>query len=153
MLLNTDSLCLYTPLANLSGKIIHLPSWVVADNPITCPNSTNKYVSYKNANANNPVDSIVTKNSLNVTVYPNPFDASFNIAVYNVSINSDLELRIENINGNIIYINSGHVPDGSGIYQFTWNAGMASSGLYFYRIRVDGGRSYSGKMVKLQVSL
>ena len=128
------------------GGNLHYHSWVNADVPSDCPNSNDAYIHYKNAITN---DSTGIKAGVSAVVFPNPSEGSFTIAINNVDINTDLQLSIENIDGNIIYQRSGYVSNGSGTYQFLWDARTVSSGIYFYRVELKGKGSYSGKMIKL----
>jgi hypothetical protein len=66
----------------------------------------------------------------------------------NLSGTSALEMAIEDLSGRAVYSSNGHIPAGNGSYQFTWDATEVKSGLYIYRVRLNG-TFYSGKIVKM----
>jgi hypothetical protein len=79
--------------------------------------------------------------------YPNPSNSSFNFE-YNLSVASDVELTIFDVNGRKIEtILNGH--QGSGVHRIDWAADRLSSGIYFCRIKA-GVYTETKKMVLLR---
>jgi hypothetical protein len=65
--------------------------------------------------------------------HPNPFNPSTTIS-YQLSVDSDVELTIYNITGQMVTILiSEKQPAGN--YEFRWDANNLSSGIYLYRLR------------------
>jgi hypothetical protein len=140
---NTGALYYYSP----DGSI-HNPTWVPADNLAICPGSNPNYY-YKSAAVNNASDSTKAKeaSALNVQIFPNPSESLFNVELHNIDACSLLDIKIRNIEGDIIYQKQAHIPDGTDLYQFEWNASNVDNGLYILTINGDNGLTYSGKLV------
>jgi hypothetical protein len=79
--------------------------------------------------------------------YPNPFNAQTTIS-YSLPASSDVSLDIFDILGRKIEtLQSGHQDAGE--HSVVWNAGNASSGAYFYRLKA-GERSETNKMLLIK---
>ncbi|MBN2011408.1 PQQ-dependent sugar dehydrogenase [candidate division KSB1 bacterium] len=68
--------------------------------------------------------------------YPNPFNPTTTIE-YSIKHTNHVELSIINLNGQEVMKLENQVKS-PGIYSVQFNAGMLSSGTYYYRLRVDG---------------
>lgn len=68
--------------------------------------------------------------------FPNPFNASTTIR-YNLSEPGEVELSIYNVLGQRVVILA-HEYQESGSYARTWDASDVASGMYFYRLQVNG---------------
>jgi parallel beta-helix repeat protein len=95
-------------------------------------------------------DSIVSSPSefFTVSSYPNPFNARTTISYQlpeashvSLDIYDNLGRKIKNLVDNRFY--------SAGEHQVTWNASENSSGIYFYRLEVDG-RSETHKMLLIK---
>ena len=84
-----------------------------------------------------------------VTVFPNPSNSTFTISINNAAVQSEFELRVEDLSGRTIYTMRQKIPEGSNTYQFVWNAVNVNNGLYFYKIKLSGDKTFSGKLVKI----
>ena len=85
--------------------------------------------------------------------YPNPFNPETNI-FYSTSVNGAVELSIYNIKGQLVkkLVNSSM---NAGEHNIVWNGKDASdrtvsSGLYFYKLKVDGKTIDTKKMMLLK---
>ena len=66
------------------------------------------------------------------TPYPNPFNPVTTIA-YDVPLDCEIELSIYDLRGRLVeQLISGYME--AGYYEIQWNAGTASSGIYFLRL-------------------
>ncbi|MFO7809961.1 MAG: T9SS type A sorting domain-containing protein, partial [Candidatus Delongbacteria bacterium] len=80
--------------------------------------------------------------------YPNPFNPVTTIS-YALSEAAEVELNIYNMNGQIVRsLVNGKVD--SGIYRVQFNADNLASGLYVYKLKVDGKFVQSRKMMLLK---
>lgn len=84
---------------------------------------------------------------VSITAFPNPSDNTFTIIIGNLKGNATVEIRIENLNGKNVYTANRNTTDGT--YSLEWNSANMQKGIYFYRIQVNRGQAYSGKLVKL----
>lgn len=72
-------------------------------------------------------------------VFPNPFNIEANLS-YTVGMAGDVSMKVYDVNGRLIAeIVSGYHP--AGRYNARWNAGKASSGVYFFQITSSEGVS------------
>jgi len=79
--------------------------------------------------------------------FPNPFNASTTIS-FSLESSSDVQIDIFDIQGRLIET----VADGyqaAGDHSLTWNAGLYSSGVYFYRLNTSAG-TFINKMTLLK---
>lgn len=72
-----------------------------------------------------------------INLYPNPFSESVTINL-NVEDVSQIDIRIHDMYGRLIDIIDKKQLFSPGIYQYSWNAGKNSSGLYY--LVIDDGR-------------
>jgi hypothetical protein len=79
--------------------------------------------------------------------YPNPFNSETQIEFY-LSENSDVKVEVFNILGEKVDILL-NAPLSAGRYSVRWDASDQPSGVYFYRINMDGN-SFSKKMLFLK---
>ncbi|MBC8042109.1 MAG: DUF4331 family protein [Rhizobacter sp.] len=68
--------------------------------------------------------------------YPNPFNPETTIK-YQVAATSNIKMRIYNSLGQVVttLVDKNHAP---GVYTVNWNAQKSASGMYFYRLEVNG---------------
>jgi hypothetical protein len=80
--------------------------------------------------------------------YPNPFN-QLTIINYQLSIRADIKIVIFDISGKEISIpiNQSQTP---GTYEYDFDAGSLSSGVYFYTLFADGRRIDTRKMILLK---
>jgi photosystem II stability/assembly factor-like uncharacterized protein len=79
--------------------------------------------------------------------YPNPFNASTTIS-FTLASGSDVELAVYDILGRkVTQLYDGQLNTGS--HRIAWSADYMSSGLYFYRLSVNG-RENAGRMTLLK---
>ncbi len=144
-----------------TGGILCKVNWVIADNPIACPNA-NGFVpiaSYKtdgtdtqskNENNDTPTAKDVRDSSerLNILVYPNPSKGTFTFKITDVKDETDVIMKIEEINGREITEFKKHIQSGKN-EELIWDAGGMSGGLYYYHATFSNGRSSMGKLVKM----
>jgi hypothetical protein len=79
--------------------------------------------------------------------YPNPFNATTTIS-FTLSSHSEVDLAVYDVLGRRV----AQLVDGqliAGDHRVAWNADGVSSGLYFYRLSVEG-RVDGGRMVLLK---
>jgi hypothetical protein len=67
--------------------------------------------------------------------YPNPFNPSTTIS-YSLTKTGFVSLDVYNIKGQLVenLVQENKLPN---TYQLTWNAEGISSGIYFYRLKID----------------
>lgn len=84
---------------------------------------------------------------LMATNYPNPFNPSTNI-VYSIPANGNVMLRVFDVTGREIetLVNTNQI---AGTYTVTWDAANVPSGIYFYRVEVNG-LQFTNRMVLLK---
>ncbi len=77
--------------------------------------------------------------------YPNPFNPSTGI-FYNVGKEAVINITVYDVTGKVsaVLLNE-HKP--AGRYSVEWNASNMPSGVYFYRMTIDGSQSTEKKMV------
>ena len=80
--------------------------------------------------------------------YPNPFNPITEIS-YSISILSDVELSIFNVNGELVEILVDKQKD-KGNYSIQFNAESLNSGIYFYKLSVDGITTQTRKMILIK---
>lgn len=78
--------------------------------------------------------------------YPNPFNPTTTIE-FSIPVNTDVTLTIYNVNGQKVTDFSGTFE--AGVHEFEWDASVAASGVYFYRLTA-GDFSAVKKMVLLK---
>ena len=81
--------------------------------------------------------------------YPNPFNPSTKIE-YDLPENANVKLVIYNMLGEQVATLVNKVQ-AAGIYNFVWNAGKTSSGIYFYRLTADAGNQKFTKIYKMML--
>ena len=94
------------------------------------------------------------KNNYNLTNYPNPFNGE-TIISFSLTTNLHEKARIEifNIKGQLVkqlVVNPESVRDELGNQQIIWNANKFASGVYFYKLVVDGKAVDTKKMILLK---
>lgn len=72
--------------------------------------------------------------------YPNPFNPSTLIS-YSLPVEGKVNLAIYNAIGQVVATLVDNVQE-AGSYDIEWNASNLSSGIYFYRITVEGNKSF-----------
>ncbi|MFT5780423.1 MAG: hypothetical protein ACI837_003385 [Crocinitomicaceae bacterium] len=81
---------------------------------------------------------------ISISVFPNPVtESSFSIKLSNLTTNNAVELKIFDINGNMVKSNSLAAYDG----EMSVDASGLQSGIYFYNLTVDG-TLYRGKIIR-----
>ena len=83
---------------------------------------------------------------MQVSVYPNPSFNQFSISISGLDNETDLDLRIQSIDGRIVYTSFTTANNMAG---FVWEADKVNSGMYYYLIKLNGSDLVSGKLVKL----
>jgi hypothetical protein len=79
--------------------------------------------------------------------YPNPFNAATTIS-FTLASGSDVSLAVYDVLGRkVAQLYDGQLNTGS--HRITWNADDMSSGIYFYRLSVNG-RENAGRMTLLK---
>lgn len=80
--------------------------------------------------------------------YPNPFNPETTIK-YSIASESQVELNIYNINGQLVknLVNRKHEP---GLFNVEFKADDLTTGLYFYKLKVDGKNIQSRKMMLIK---
>jgi hypothetical protein len=68
--------------------------------------------------------------------YPNPFNPTTTIELY-MPVSGDIKVEVYNLLGQSIATLSNGYKD-AGTYNLTWNAGNASSGMYFVKAQAEG---------------
>jgi len=76
--------------------------------------------------------------------YPNPFNPATNIT-YQIPAEGQVSVRVFNSIGQEVAVLVNNQVQTAGTYQLEWNALNVSSGIYFYRIEVNGpdGRQFT----------
>jgi len=80
--------------------------------------------------------------------YPNPFNPVTNIS-YSIDQPGHVSLKIYDTKGRLVET----LVDGNrsaNTYQHTWNAANVTSGIYFYRLSVDGNAVDTKRMILLK---
>jgi hypothetical protein len=72
---------------------------------------------------------------LKLKIYPNPFSHELNIG-YDLAGSSHVRITILDVHGRVIRTLADQAQK-AGSYQFTWNSGLVSSGLYFIKFEAD----------------
>ena len=80
--------------------------------------------------------------------YPNPFNNQTNIS-YAIKDISDIEINIYNSNGQFVK-NLVDVKQGKGLHSITFEASKLNSGVYYYRLKIDGDVKETKKMLYLR---
>lgn len=147
----------YTSTGNDGGNVLYFSDWVNADNSIPCPIAGGYTVhQLKIDTAVTPADSVISFSNIplspdtgkivTVSVYPNPSDNDFIFSLNNLSTNTAVDLRVEDVTGRPVYQANG-ISGSNTKYQLTWITETLPSGIYIYRIRINN-RNYSGKLAK-----
>jgi hypothetical protein len=97
-------------------------------------------------------DNTVTKPALNVSVYPNPFNPTANIA-YSLPTSGDVTLTIYNLRGETVKTLVTERQT-AGEHRASWNGTNAAgqsvaSGMYFYRL-TGNGQTTTGKLMLMK---
>jgi len=97
-------------------------------------------------------DSVLPKPILDVSAYPNPFNSSTTVS-FSIPKTSKCELVVYNTKGQAVKHLVKETKD-RGIYNFIWNSDddngkRVSSGVYFFRLNVDG-KPITQKMLLLK---
>ncbi|MBU1095931.1 MAG: T9SS type A sorting domain-containing protein [Bacteroidetes bacterium] len=72
--------------------------------------------------------------------YPNPFNPSTTIS-YAIPTDGKVNVIVYNAIGQIVATLVNQVQE-AGSYKYEWNAGQLSSGIYFYKISVEGAKNF-----------
>ncbi|MCE1164430.1 MAG: 5'-nucleotidase C-terminal domain-containing protein [Bacteroidetes bacterium] len=80
--------------------------------------------------------------------YPNPFNPSTKIK-FSLSKNSFVNLTVYDVNGRQIAVLENESKP-AGEYSLTYNAAVQSSGIYFYKLTIDGKKSETKSMILLK---
>ncbi|PKL88144.1 MAG: hypothetical protein CVV23_11690 [Ignavibacteriae bacterium HGW-Ignavibacteriae-2] len=72
--------------------------------------------------------------------YPNPFNPSTTIS-YAIPQDGKVNVVVYNAIGQIVATLVNQVQE-AGSYKYEWNAGQLTSGIYFYRISVEGAKNF-----------
>ncbi len=137
---------------NLSS-VLYSINWVDADISASCPSGQdasqeyNYYMDHVSSNADSVLQALANDKRITIDVFPNPSEGIFNMQVNNVS-QGEIELFFNDVRGRPLDHRSYSVPDDSNGYQLIWNAKPVNSGLYFYRVLVNGV-TYTGKLIKI----
>jgi len=79
--------------------------------------------------------------------YPNPFNGATTIS-FTLTSKADIDLAVYDLLGRrVAQLYEGRLDGGS--HRITWNAAEMSSGIYFYRLRANGGENV-GRMMLLK---
>jgi photosystem II stability/assembly factor-like uncharacterized protein len=94
------------------------------------------------------ISSEIPKNFKLFQNYPNPFNAKSNIK-YQVLKISDIQIKVFDIQGREIsmLVNQRQTP---GTYEYSFDAGNLSSGIYFYTLFADGKRIDTKKAILIK---
>ncbi|MBT7469505.1 MAG: T9SS type A sorting domain-containing protein, partial [Candidatus Cloacimonetes bacterium] len=85
----------------------------------------------------------------NLQNYPNPFNPSTTISFDIIDANSFVTIEIFNVKGQLVK-QLGITNYELGVNQVTWNAENFSSGIYFYKLVVDGKLVDTKKMILMK---
>lgn len=80
--------------------------------------------------------------------YPNPFNPTTNI-YYNVGMTSLVNISVFDMTGKEIAVLLNETKT-AGRYSVDWNAGGYASGVYFYKMTINGSQSIEKKMVLIK---
>jgi hypothetical protein len=80
--------------------------------------------------------------------YPNPFNPSTRIS-FNLKNESQIELKIFNSKGELVQ-NLAAGKMSKGLHNFSFKADEINSGVYFYRLSIDGVAKETRKMLYLK---
>ncbi|MDD5088556.1 MAG: T9SS type A sorting domain-containing protein [bacterium] len=147
----TDAIYRYDALLSAPAELIsqgHLDPADIAinlrDNVLAVPNYSRNTVDFVSLTPGAVQENAVPVRSELVRCYPNPFNAR---AVIEYTLSSPGEVRVE------IFDALGRLAgtplsgmQTAGTQRAVWDAGMRTSGAYFYRLQADG-RSQTGKMI------
>jgi subtilisin-like proprotein convertase family protein len=131
-------------LSNLNGQLIH-GNWILkiydskADDHGTLLN-WNIRIKYANQVGIKEIESTVQGYKLYQN-YPNPFNPKTNIR-FDIKKSSYVEIKIFDIAGRLISVLVNEKMN-AGSYSVGWDASAHPSGVYFYRISIDGGKSFT----------
>jgi len=81
--------------------------------------------------------------------YPNPFNPSTNIQ-FNLPVKESVTLEVYNILGQKVASLINHKPLPAGQHMVTFHAGDLPSGIYFYRLDLGSGQSFTKKMTLMK---
>jgi hypothetical protein len=106
-------------------------------------NYLREFYYYEDYNDDGPTG-IIEDKAAKSSCYPNPFTTNTYID-FTLNKPDFLRIRITDMEGRVVYNNSGNYPAGSN--GFLWKAERVDSGVYFYEIK--GAEAFaSGKIVK-----
>ncbi len=131
---------------------LHKVDWIDADIPVGClPGGTPPF--FHDTKSKPTGDSLHnladTLMQINVSVFPNPSNNTFTITVMGIQQAGDIQISICGIDGTIMYNKKGSFPGGSTDVQQVWDAANVADGIYFYAVKLPGGKMVSGKLVKM----
>jgi len=90
---------------------------------------------------------------IHLSNYPNPFNSATTVS-FNLPAQADIALRVFDITGGVLTtLYKGHAD--AGLHSVVWNGQNSSgqpvsSGVYFYRLGIDGDRSVTKRMLLLK---
>jgi hypothetical protein len=124
------------PLSNFTGlaSTAHLAQLIISGDPNTIFVDNVYFYNESSSSANDDVSPANVFYSLENN-YPNPFNPSTTIS-YSLTKTGFVSLDVYNIKGQLVenLVQENKLPN---TYQLTWNAEGISSGIYFYRLKID----------------
>ena len=84
-------------------------------------------------------------------VYPNPFHNNLNLDFYNSASANEIDIKIYDINGRLIYLHNAHkMPTGINSLKVDLTNKRMANGVYFVKLIINGVMSKSIKLVKMK---
>ena len=133
-----------------SQNVLYAANWVAADRGPSIVLQLMRFqctLIWIKLAADTSTQNIIDSNNINVNVFPNPSESSFSINIQNLQATDKISLKIEDLNGSIIYQIKNEATEGSN-YLLNWDAANVNYGVYFYSVNING-KIFTGKMVKI----
>jgi phosphatidylserine/phosphatidylglycerophosphate/cardiolipin synthase-like enzyme len=86
---------------------------------------------------------------IGLQIFPNPFRDITQISFY-LNASQKVNLIIYDVSGREVASLAEHKQLEAGRHSLQWDASQVDSGIYFYRIQLENGQVYSGKMIVLK---
>ncbi len=135
---------------------IKFRDWSRADWDKICP-ETSSYI-YKTEGVDSAkdvvVDSKVEENKREdageaqyLSIFPNPSSGTFTVRLTNFEHSADFEIRIEDMQGRVVYSAARTTPSSGETLSLLWDANETNTGIYLCHVKV-GNKIFKDKMVK-----